>query len=123
MPTTAYLHICIDTEAFPPVVSQVRIMSDGNPTTNFSREMWVTAFPMEGSDYENAQERIIQVLRQAPVMFGWMNPFFDYQLFPDIPPPEYPQYRAPTPEPQSERPPGLPALQRLENITFGDEED
>jgi len=131
MPITAYLHICIDTEAVPPVVSQVRIMSDGNPTTNFSREMWVTVVSMGGTDYEDAQERILQVLRQVPVIFGWMNPFFAYRLFPDMPPPEPSAdlnaarnildrflTGPPDPEPQL----GLPALQRLDNLTFGEED-
>lgn len=126
MPTTAYLHICIDTQALPPVVNQVRIMSDGNPTTMLAQELWVTVLHMDGSDYEAAANNITSYLQSLPTVYGWMNPFFGGELFSDMPLPEPPDpdpsenwyFPGPDPEPQ----PGLPALQRLDDLTFGEED-
>ena len=115
----AYLHICIDTEVVPPVVNQVRIMSDANPTTQFSREMWICLLHMDGSDYQAAESNIIALLRRMPLIYGWMNPFFEGRLFPDMPPPE--SQRTHTDEPESQRVPGKPALERLGDLTFGDD--
>jgi len=114
---TAYLHICIDTRAVPPVVNQVRIMSDQNPAHNFSREIWVEVLHMVGPTYAEAEENVMRFLRQSQIMFGWMNPFFDYQLFPDMVPSSPPEHSAPI-----ERLPGLPALQRLEDFTLEKED-
>jgi hypothetical protein len=88
----------------------------------------------EGSTYESAHNRLYRTLQRSPIMFGWMNPFFGGELFPDMPLPESPDLTenwAPVDighrgeafeEPESQRAPGLPAFQRLGDFILGEDD-